>query len=151
VDLATLSDLIILESGDDLPQNLRLALPHMRPSLELTMGQSFAVAWEVFGLGWREETVDFELSLSGAGVGFFAKVGRWLGMGGESERPLQIRWSEPGPVETGPWFRSVRIDVPDLEPGEYLLRLSASIRGREPLVLTRAVKVVVDGVKVGQP
>ena len=42
---------------------------------------------------------------------------RWLGFGGERDEPLQIGWREPGPVETGPWFLSVKVDMPDLEPG----------------------------------
>lgn len=140
-DLATLSDLIILYSADSLPQQLDLALPLMRPSLELSSGQEIAVGWEIFGLGWRQENVDFVLSLYKEGEGFFGKVGRWLGFGGGRDEPLQIGWREPGPVETGPWFRSVKVDMPDLEPGEYLFRLEVSIRGREPLVRTRAVGV----------
>ena len=140
-DLATLSDLIILFAADSLPQQLDLALPLMRSSMELTSGQEIAVGWEIFGLGWRQENVDFELSLYKEGEGFFGKVRRWLGFGGGRDEPLQIGWREPGPVETGPWFRSVKVDMPDLEPGEYLFRLEVSIRGREPLVRTRAVEV----------
>ena len=140
-DLATLSDLIIFDVADSLPQDLDVALPLMRPSLELSSGQQLAIGWEIFGLGWRQETLDFELSLYGQGEGFFGKIGRWLGFGGGRGEPLQIGWSEPGPVETGPWFRSVEVDMPELEPGEYLFRLEVSIRGREPLVRTRAVVV----------
>ncbi len=141
-DLATLSDLIILDPVDTPPARLDQALPLMRPSLELVSGQPLAVGWEIFGLGWREERVDFELSVSEEGEGVLERVGRWLGLGGGDDEPLQIGWSEPGPGHTGPWFRSVNVDLPELEAGEYLLRLEVSVRGREPLVRTRAVQIL---------
>ena len=140
-DLVTLSDLIVLEPIDSPPQHLGHALPSMRRSLELTAGQRLAVGWEIFGLGWRQERVDFELSLSQEGGGFFGTIGRWLGLGGGGDEPLQVGWSEPGPDETGPWFRSMNVDVPQLEPGEYLLRLEVTIPGREPLAATRIVQI----------
>ncbi len=140
-DLATLSDLAILDPVDPLPQQLDLALPLMRPSLDLTSGQRIAVGWEIFGLGWRPEHVEFELSLFKEGAGFFTKVGRWLGIGGGTDEPLQIGWGEPGPLEVGPWFRAVNVDMPEVEAGEYLFRLKVSMPGREPLVRTRSVEI----------
>ena len=140
-DLATLSDLAILDPVDPLPQHLDLALPLMRPSLVLESGQQIAVGWEIYGLGWRPEHVDFELSLYRKGEGFLGRVGRWLGIGGGPDEPLHIGWEEPGPLETGPWFRSVRVDLPDVEAGEYVLRLQVVTRGREPLVRTRSVEI----------
>ncbi len=148
-DLATLSDLVVLDSTDPLPQRLREALPLMRSSLELIAGQRFAVGWEILGLGWRPERVDFQLSLFEEGGSFFGKVGGWLGLGGGDE-PLRIGWSEPTPDQTGPWFRSVNVDMPELEPGEYILRLEVTFRGREPLVGTRIVQVSSEGSKVAQ-
>ncbi len=149
-DLATLSDLIVLDATDPPWQRLDAALPYMRPSLELIPGQRISVGWEIFGLGWRPEVIDFELSLSGRGEGFFGKVGRWLGFGAADE-PLRVGWREPGPGETGPWFRSVNMDIPELEAGEYLLRLELSVPGREPLVGTRTVEILGAVTKVAQP
>jgi hypothetical protein len=147
-DLATLSDLIILDAGESLPQELDAALPRMRPSLTLASGGSIAVGWEIFGMGWREESVDFELSLYEEGEGFFGKVGRWLGLGGGREEPLRIGWSEPGPREVGPWFRSVNVDLPELEAGQYLFRLEVTAPGREPLIRTRWVEISPEAPKV---
>ncbi|MCH8811579.1 MAG: hypothetical protein IID07_07095 [Gemmatimonadetes bacterium] len=139
-DLATLSDLVLLHPGDSLPQSLVSALPSMRSSLQLETGRPFVLGWEIFGLGWRREDVSFELSFSKEGQSFFGRIGRWLGFGGR-EVPFRLVWSEPGPSEIGPWFRSVEVTIPEVNPGEYVLRLGVTASGREELVQTRMVEI----------
>ena len=140
-NLATLSDLILLHPGDSLPQSLFSALGSMRSSAQLETDRPLVLGWEVFGLGWRTEDVSFELSLYEEGEGFFGTIGRWLGLGGREE-PLRIEWSEPAPSEIGPWFRSIEVTIPEVDPGEYLLRLGVTTPGREEVVRTRLVEIV---------
>ena len=139
-DLATLSDLVLLEPREHLPEDLAHAVPLVRPTTELTAGERVAVGWELFGLGWEAEQVGYELSLYREGRGFFRRIGRLVGLGGGAQ-PLRIRWSEPGPYEPGPHFRALNVDLPDVEEGDYVLRLELSLRGREPVSVTRAVRV----------
>ena len=140
-DLATLSDLILLHPGDSLPQNLFSALPSMRSSARLETDRPLVLGWEVFGLGLRQEEVSFELSFYKEGEGFFGRIGRWLGFGSREE-PLRIVWSEPGPSDIGPWFRSIDVTIPEVDPGEYLFRLGVTTPGRGELVRTRLVEIV---------
>ena len=140
-DLATLSDLILLHAGDAPPQTLGSALPSMRSSTEVETDGELVLGWEIFGLGWRQEAVSFELSFDKEGESFFGKIGRWLGFGSREE-PLQIDWNEPGPSGIGPWFRSVEVTIPKVDPGEYVFRLRVTAPGREELVQTRVVNVV---------
>ena len=142
-DLATLSDLILLDPlhpGGALPETLVSALPSMRSNTQLEGNDPLVLAWEIFGLGWREEDVSFYLSFYKEGESFFGRIGRWLGFGGREE-PLQVGWSEPGPSELGPWFRSVEVTIPEVDPGQYIFRLAVTARGREELVRTRAVEI----------
>ena len=139
-DLATLSDLILFNLGDSLPQDFDVALPMMRPSTRLRPNEQIAVGWELFGLGWRPEDVEFELSFYKEGGGFFGRLGRWLRVSSRKE-PLRIGWEEPGPFEVGPWFRSVEVTLPDLDPGSYVFRLEVTTGGREALVRTRSVEI----------
>ncbi len=132
-DLATLSDLILL--GDS-PLG-----PSMRSSTRLEADKPLVIGWEVFGLGWRPEDVSFELSFYEKGEGFFGRIGRWLGFGSREE-PLQLVWSEPGPAEIGPWFRSVEVTIPEVDVGDYVFRLRVTATGREELVRTRTVEIV---------
>ena len=53
--------------------------------------------------------------------------------GGQSRLPI-LEWEEPGPEEPGARFQSVSVDPPDLEPGEYRLRLEAQLPGRNLMV-----------------
>jgi len=140
-DLATLSDLILLHPGGALPQNLFLALPSMRSSVRLEANTPLVLGWEVFGLSSRQEDVSFQLSFYKEGEGFFRKIGRWLGLGGREE-PLRIVWSEPGPSDMGPWFRSIEVTIPEVDPGEYLFRIKVTTPGRGELVRTRLVEIV---------
>ena len=140
-DLATLSDLILLHPGDALPQNLFSALPSMRSSARLEVDTPLVLGWEIFGLSSRQEDVSFQLSFYKEGEGFFGKIGRWLGFGGREE-PLRIVWSEPGPSDIGPWFRSIEVTIPEVDPGEYVFRLGVSTLGRGELVRTRLVEIV---------
>ena len=141
IDLATLSDLILLNPGDSLPQTFFSALPSMRPSARLQADEPLVIGWEIFGLGWRPEDVSFELSFFEEGEGFFGKIGRWFGFGSREE-PLHLDWSEPGPSETGPWFRSVEVTIPDVDSGDYVFRLSVTPSGREELVRTLLVEIM---------
>ncbi len=140
-DLATLSDIILLHSRGALPQDLVSSLPSMRSSAELEANGELVLGWEIFGLGWRQEDVSFELSFYKEGESFFGRIGRWLGFGGREE-PLQIVWSESGPSEIGPWFRSAEVTIPEVDPGEYVFRLAVTTPGREELVQTRLVEIV---------
>ncbi len=140
-DLATLSDIILLHSRGALPQDLVSSLPSMRSSAELEANGELVLGWEIFGLGWRQEDVSFELSFYKEGESFFGRIGRWLGFGGR-EGPLELAWSEPGPSEIGPWFRSVEVTIPEVDPGEYVFRLAVTAPGREELVQTRLVEIV---------
>ena len=96
---------------------------------------------EIFGLGWRQEDVSFELSFHKEGEGFFGRIGRWLGFGSREE-PLRLAWSEPGPSEIGPWFRSVEVTIPEVDSGDYVFRLMVTPTGREELVRTRLIEIV---------
>lgn len=139
-DLATLSDLVLLEPQDDLPEDLAHAVPLVRPTTEVKAGERLAVGWELFGLGWKAEQVEYELSLYREGRGFFRRVGRLVGLGGGAQ-PLRIRWSEPGPQRPGPQFRALNVDLPNVDEGDYVFRLEVSLRGRESVSVTRSIRV----------
>ena len=113
----------------------------MRSSAQLKADRPLVIGWEVFGLGWRPEDVSFELSFYKEGEGFFGRNGRWLGFGAREE-PLQLAWSEPGPSEIGPWFRSVEVTIPEVGSGDYVFRLTVTAMGREELVRTLPIEIV---------
>jgi len=121
-DIATLSDLLLLAPMSHEPASLEEAVPSALPRRVILPGQTFAIAWEVAGLGFRPETLEFEVSVSRDGVGLFGRIGRFLGLS-EAPRPLGLSWQEPGPEEPRPLFRYLALDLPRLDEGHYEVEL----------------------------
>ncbi|MDX1568822.1 MAG: hypothetical protein R3223_13535, partial [Longimicrobiales bacterium] len=158
-DVAAISDLLILEapssrdsSGDDgldpesgLPQELERALPLVRPLAELCPGGEMAVGWELTGIGFRREAVAMGLRLEKTDRSFFSRVGDFLGLSSPPE-PMTLEWTEQGPGEPRPFFRSVRLRLPpEMEAGAYRLTVEARLPGRNPLETVRRVRIPEDG------
>lgn len=128
-DIATLSDILLLAPGDDDPPLLEAAMDRILPEVVLAPGQPFAIGWEVVGLGFREEMLDFELSVERQDRGFFGKVGGFLGLS-DRPRPLSLSWEEAGPREPGHRFHYLDLDVSLMEEGRYRLTLVLATEGR---------------------
>lgn len=139
-DVARVSDLLLVEPGP-VPERTDEALRRLKIDDTVVSGGSLVVGWEIWGLGWREETIGYRLSLEGEGGGFFHRVGETLGLV-DPERPHFLEWEEPGPERPGAAFRSVAMDISAVEPGAYRLRLEVTTPGRTPLVSERVIRVV---------
>ena len=140
-DVATRSDLLLLDPADEEPRRLEEVLRWVRPTTEVAAGTPFAIAWEVAGLGFRPETLRFEVSVEPEGRGFFGRIGDVLGVT-DAPRPHVIAWEEAGPVEPGPLFRYLSLGSSDLEEGEYLIRLVLRTTGRSEVVRIASFRVV---------
>ena len=137
---ATLSDLLLV--GTALPDGASLedAAAQALPRGWLVHGERLAIAWELFGLGYRAETLSYRLTVEKIDGGLFHRAGRWLRILG-SPRVRRVEWEEVGPERPGPALRSVEVDLPELEPGSYEVRLEVRSPQGAPLVRTRAVEV----------
>lgn len=131
-DIPVLSDLLLLEAGEDRPEGLEAAVPRALPALAVEEGMPFALAWEVTGLGFRPETLAYELSVERVGRSLLERVGSFLGLGG-GPRSQVLSWEEEGPYEPGPAFQHLEVELPDLEPGTYRVRLVLRTATRDPV------------------
>jgi len=138
-DVVTLSDLLLLEGRSGQPERLEDALPHVLPRATLPPGEVVTVAWELHGLGWTSETVQFSLAVVPAGGGIFDSIGDWFG-GGDDD-PLRVSWAEPAPEDPGPWFRTNGLELRNLEPGDYEIVLRVRLEGREVMTAARSIRV----------
>ena len=138
--LVALSDLMILEEGAPEPTSLEEAIPHVRAGVRVRDEERFAVVWEVYGLR-VEETVRATLGFTRGRPGFLARVGEMAGVL-EPDRPVEITFDETATDVAQAHFRSVSLQLPDLEPGEYTLHLRLEIAGREPVTASRPIYVV---------
>jgi hypothetical protein len=134
-----LSDLMILVEGTPIPASLEEALPHIRPGVRLRVGERFPVLWEVYGLGLREP-VRVTIGFTQGRPGFLERVGDFLGII-EPAQPVEITFEDTGPDVVQSVFRSVELELPDLDPGDYTLHLRLDLAGRTPLVISRPIVV----------
>ena len=137
---ATLSDLLLV--GRALPDGASLedAAAQALPRGWLVHGERLAIAWELFGLGYRAETLSYRLTVEKIDGGLLRRAGRWLRILG-SPRVRRVEWEEVGPERPGPALRSVEVDLPELDPGLYEVRLEVRSPQGAPLVRTRSVEV----------
>jgi hypothetical protein len=139
-DVPSVSDLLILRESDALPTGFREAIAGARPSTVVRAGERVPVAWEVYGLGRQLEAPHFHVSLRPRDGGFIRRVARWVGLG-DDDQEVVLSWMEAAPDALGPLLRAVHVDLPDLEPGEYTLRLQVELRGRSTMVSERTLEV----------
>lgn len=137
--LVDVSDLMILKQGAPLPESLDEALPHLRPGVRLSPGERFPVLWEVYGLRIREP-IRVTIGFSQGRPGFLERVGDFLGVI-EPEQAVDISFDDTGPDQVQAVFRSVELELPDLDPGEYTLHLRLELAGRTPVVRSRPIIV----------
>ncbi len=135
-DVAALSDILLLRGGGGDPGSLEAALSRalVRPSIR--SGEPLGIVFEVSGLGWRPEELDFELSVERAGRNLLQRAGQALGLL-DRDRPLSLAWLEQGPERPEPLLRWLTLDLQTAEPGEYELRILLSIPGRTGLSKVR--------------
>lgn len=139
-DVAHLSDVLLLERSERAPASLVEALPYALPAPEIAAHDGLAVAWEVSGLGFRDESLRFEVVVERTDRGVVRRLGEFLGL---STRPatVALSWEEPAPDLSGPVFRHLDLALPPLDPGVYAVTLTLSTPGREDVVSRRAFRV----------
>ena len=133
------SDLLILKEGSPLPSSLAEAIPHVRPGVRIKKGERFPVVWEAYGLH-VDQPVRITLGFTRGRPGFLTRVGEFLGVL-EPDRPVEVVFEDPGPNSVQTAFRSIELQLPDLDPGEYTLHLRLELDGREPVVTSRPIIV----------
>lgn len=137
--IVTVSDLMLLQEGAPLPDDLDEAIPLARPNVRIRADERFTVAWEVYGLGVDQE-VQVTLGFTEGRPGFLQRVGAFLGVV-EPEQPVEVTFSDAGTGEVQTLFRAVALQLPNLEPGEYTLHLRLDLPGREPSINSRPIIV----------
>ena len=137
--MVAVSDLLILEPGSPLPDSLAGAIPHVRKNVRLEQGERVTVVWEVYGLR-VSEPARVSLGFTRGRPGFLERVGDFLGII-EPEQPVEVTFEDAGTDDVQTAFRAIRLELPDLEPGEYTLHLRLELPGRTPVITSRPIVV----------
>ncbi len=137
--MVAVSDLLILEPGAPLPDSLSEAIPHVRKNVRLSQGERLTVVWEVYGLRVSEPT-RVTLGFTQGRPDFLERVGDFLGII-EPEQPVEVTFEDAGSDNVQTAFRAIRLELPDLEPGDYTLHLRLELPGRTPVITSRPIVV----------
>lgn len=133
------SDLLFLRSGGEAPRSVEEALPRTLPAIRIGAGDSFTVAWEVYGLR-PGESGRVTLGFTRGEPGLLQRIGEYLRLV-EPDAPVEISFDERAPDRPGAAFRALDVDVPSFEPGVYTLHLEVELPGRTPVVTSRRLTV----------
>jgi hypothetical protein len=139
-DVPSVSDLLILGEGAELPAGFRDALTRVRPHVTVSPGERIPLMWEVYGLGLQREAPHFHVSIRRRERSLVRRLAGWIGLGGDDPQVV-LSWMEAAPNSLSPLFRAVYVDLPELEPGEHVLRLQVELRGRSTMVSERTFEV----------
>jgi tetratricopeptide (TPR) repeat protein len=140
-DIAALSDLLMLRAAADPPTLLESAIPLALLRTDVRRGQTFAIGWEVSGLGFRPETLAFEVTVNRVDRGLFSRIAEFLRVSGGPQR-VSLAWEEPGPAQPSPLFRYLDLNLDSLDPGAYEVEVTLRTTGRSAVVSVRRFRVL---------
>ncbi|NNF28252.1 MAG: hypothetical protein HKN73_13590 [Gemmatimonadetes bacterium] len=138
-DLLTLSDVAVLDRGPE-PATLDQVAQRMKPGSRVGPVDTLAVAFQVTGLGPRQEPLSFRVWVEKGEQGVLSRLAGWVGIG-EDEEPLSVAWTESAPPGARALLRSVQVVLPDLEPGLWDLAVGVQSPGRFEAVRKRRIRV----------
>ncbi len=138
--LPALSDLLLLNRAAPLPDSLAEAIPLARSSHRARAGEPLGLYWELYGPDSRGTTLSVSLSLAVGHRSLLRAAAEWIGLVNRKP-PLTLTWEEAVPPGTTVVQRSFALQLPELGPGRYTLRLEITLPGREPLYSTREVEI----------
>lgn len=116
------------------PDSLLQAAGLMLSSLTIGPGEDLGVFWEVYGAE-AETELELELALLGESGGGISRL--LPGRGGEAYGP--VRWTET--AEGSPHATSLRLELGNLDSGEYELVLKVRWEGEEEMERRRQVRI----------
>jgi hypothetical protein len=137
---AILSDLLLLAPSPVPPESLEDAVAHALLASEIASGDSLGIVWEVSGLGYRPEILDFEVTVERTGRGVFRRLSELFRLAAPPTA-VALAWEEAAPDRPEVAFRYLGIALPELERGTYEVTLTLRSRGRSDAVARREFDV----------
>lgn len=139
LDLASASDLLVLDGEGPPPETLEEAVDRLLPGVQVRSGDPIALAWEVYGLDVGDRA-QVTIGFTQGRPSILRRAGQFLRIV-EPEIPVVLSWEDAG-ADGRTVFRSVGLDLPELEPGDYTVHVEIDLPGRAAMVVSRRVAVI---------
>lgn len=141
----TLSDLLVFQPWDSLPQDLGAVLPHLRGSAALPRGSRIGLYWEVYGLPTAGAGAALLTSVSVVPdrIGWVRRAVQAIGLAARP-RLARLEWRDEGRPRgvDGIVSRAVVLDLAGLAPGRYRIELAITPAGAAAASTSREIRVV---------
>jgi hypothetical protein len=133
----SLSDLLVFDWADALPEHIDAVFPRMSPSTRLRTGAQIGLYWELYGTA-RLAGVTFALRMRPERGGVIRRLGELLRLVARRDA-IALEWDEPA---AGAFMRKqLRLDLSGLAEGRYTLELEAMDAGGDRAVTRREVEI----------
>jgi hypothetical protein len=136
----TISDLLLLDDANDVPDDLDDAIPNAARSGRVVEGGSISAFWEVYGLA-AADTVTYTFSATERSTSVVARMSRIVGITADVPSP-RVLWTERVDTAKPITPKTVTLDIAALPRGRYALRLDVSVKGQRVLSATRNLEVM---------
>jgi hypothetical protein len=103
-------------------------------------GERVGIVWELFGFRPVRAPVAYRLTVERRRPGLLRRAAGALGLLRPARGRL-LEWEEDGPGDAGAALRGVELDLTELEPGPWVIRLEVHPRGRTPLIAERTIEL----------
>jgi hypothetical protein len=137
-----ISDLVMFapRSADSMPHRLEDALPLVLRTDRIGRTSRLGLFWETYGVRAEGETFAVSITIERIEEGWMRRTAERLHLATPFS-PMTLQWMEVPDHVNGVASRSVTLDLSQLTPGRYEIRLSVSPTDGLPMVAKREVTV----------
>jgi hypothetical protein len=136
-----LSDLLVFQPRDSLPQDLEAVLPHLRGSAALPRGSRIGLYWEVYRLPSAGAPLVTSVSVVPDRTGWWRRAVQAVGLASRP-RLVRLEWQEQRRPREGIVARAVVLDLAGLAPGRYRIALAVAPLGTAATSVSREIRIV---------
>lgn len=138
------SDLLIFDPYDDMPETLEDVTPHARPGVTMKPDSRIGIYWETYNTRPTGEAMQVSITVAPEDSD---GSGNWLRKGLTALRlireakPVSVGMRDVSARGRGYTPRSVVVDLTSLKPGRYALELEIAAEGTIPVRASRIVVI----------
>jgi hypothetical protein len=137
----SLSDLLLYAPRDSAPLSLTEAIPRALHAMRAPINGKLGLFWETYGLGSRNESVDYTLVVTPVERSLLHRAFVKLHVV-DQDRALSLQWREVPSVVNGIASRAMTLDLSRLDEGRYSIRLMVTSGSDLPIVSERTIDIL---------
>jgi len=138
------SDLLIFDPYEDMPDHLEDVIPHARPGVTMTPDSKIGIYWETYNTRPTGEGMQVSITVApeeSPGSGNWLRKGLTALRLIREAKPVSVGMRDVSARGLGYTPRSVVVDLTTLKPGRYVLELEVTAEGTIPVRASRVIVI----------